>query len=93
MEKTVEEVLQPMPEHKCADCTKSKNEKCLCFNRPIDLDYNKCFFHSFYTPCVINFEPPENLEQIMEQEEREREESRLKAKGASRRNRDVIKSK
>lgn len=72
MEKTVEEVLQPMPEHKCADCTKSKNEKCLCFNRPIDLDYNKCFFHSFYTPYVINFEPPENLEQIMAKEEEER---------------------
>ena len=72
MEKTVEQALQPMPEHKCADCTKSKNEKCLCFNRPIDLDYNKCFFHSFYTPCVINFEPPDNLEQIMAEEEEER---------------------
>ena len=82
MENALEQALQPMPEHKCADCTKSRNEKCLCFNRPIDLDYNKCYFHSFYTPCVINFEPPENLEEIMEQEEREREASLAMAKGA-----------
>lgn len=79
MEEAMEKVLQPMPEHKCADCGKTFNGKCLCFNRPIDVDYNKCFLHSFYNPVVIKFEPPPNLEEIMAEEERE-QENRMKGK-------------
>ena len=50
----------------CNCCTKKTDDsRCLCFGRRIEPDYNRCYFHSNYTPIVAQFKVQDNLEQTM----------------------------
>ena len=57
------------PEHYCEDCTKRCLNRCTFFQRPVVKDWNRCFYHSYYSPVAASFRCPDNLEEIMKAEE------------------------
>jgi len=60
----------PEPKYYCSSCLKLKDEMtCDCFKRRVEPNYNRCFFHSFYTPQPISFAVVSNLEELMQLEE------------------------
>lgn len=63
----------PEPKWHCASCLKLKEDnKCDCFNRRVEPNFNRCFYHSHYSPVVASFKAPTNLEEIVKQEEERR---------------------
>lgn len=59
----------PEPKYHCASCLKLKGTTCDCFKRRVEPNYNRCFFHSNYSPVVASFKAPTNLEEIIKEEE------------------------
>jgi hypothetical protein len=57
-----------IPKRSCSSCTKFTSNYCTFYKRYVE-KYNKCFYHSFYS-SFQNFRPPENLEEIVEREEK-----------------------
>ena len=58
------------PKFYCATCTKLESGKyCACYKRRVEADYNRCFNHSAYNPALFNFKTPENIEEIIKEEE------------------------
>ena len=57
-----------IPQRFCNSCTKCITNRCNFFSRPVQF-YNRCFYHSFYSPLSISFRSPENLEEIIQREE------------------------
>lgn len=43
------------PKHTCRSCTKRCNNQCNVFKRHIELDYNKCFYHTLHEPTFFEF--------------------------------------
>ena len=61
----------PTPSYYCRDCNKRCGNRCTFFSRPIDMNFNRCFNHSFYSPIHAAFRATANLEQIViEQQEK-----------------------
>lgn len=50
----------------CANCTKGF---CGVHARPVDKNYNRCFYHSYYQPNSTVFKVANNLDEIMKQEQ------------------------
>lgn len=61
----------PIPKYLCNTCNKCIQNRCQVFKRYVEPSYNKCFYHSNYSPIIAEFKPPVNLKEIMEQEEKE----------------------
>lgn len=59
------------PKHFCQTCDKCDNNRCTFYNRPIVKDYNRCFNHSKYSPITVAFKAPDNLEEIVREEEKQ----------------------
>lgn len=57
------------PKFHCSSCTKRTENRCTFFNRHIEPDFNKCFYHSNYSPVLASFKPQENLEELVEKEQ------------------------
>lgn len=69
----VNKTTMPIPKYTCASCTKLKDGYfCDCFIRPVDKDNNKCFNHSNYVARVVVFKAPENLDTMVEEQEKKR---------------------
>ena len=70
--RTYKEVHEiPQPKHYCSTCTKLKSDNtCDCFKRRVEPNYNRCFFHSYYSPVAVSFKAPANLEEIIQEEEK-----------------------
>ena len=62
----------PIPKYLCMTCTKCVDTRCKVFNRYVEKTYNRCFYHSNYSPIIAEFKPPENLKEIIELEEQAR---------------------
>lgn len=62
--------LSRVPKYFCNSCTKCCNHYCSVFNRYVEVDYNKCIYHSNYTAVRVVFKVIPNLEAIMAQEEK-----------------------
>lgn len=61
----------PQPKHYCSTCAKLKSDKtCILFERRVEPDYNRCFFHSYYSPIEASFKVSANLEEIIKEEEK-----------------------
>lgn len=63
------ELKFPAPKYFCNSCDRCYNKRCSFFDRPIIPDYNRCYYHSKYSPVAIKFKAPDNLEQIIKEEE------------------------
>jgi hypothetical protein len=63
------EKKQPMPEYPCITCSHCSGKWCNCFNRHVDITFNRCFYHSNYRPIEAVFKVQEGLEQVIEREE------------------------
>lgn len=50
------------PKHTCRSCTKRCANQCNVFNRPIDLAYNKCMYHTLHEPTFFEFKADRELE-------------------------------
>ena len=62
-----QEVTQP--KYYCSTCTKcSIGNNCEVYQRRVEPNYNKCFYHSTYQPVVVIFKPLKNLETMIEEE-------------------------
>lgn len=59
------------PQYLCKTCTKCVNSRCTFYNRQVEVDYNKCFNHSNYSPIATSFRSPDNLEEIVRNEEKQ----------------------
>lgn len=59
-----------VPKYFCMSCKKRLNNRCSFFNRPVIKDYNRCFYHTNYSPVSAAFRIPDNLEEIMREEEK-----------------------
>jgi hypothetical protein len=69
----VNKTTQPTPKYYCSTCIKLKDGCfCDCFIRPVDAEHNKCFNHSNYSQRLIIFKAPDNLDAIIEAEEKKR---------------------
>lgn len=69
----VNKTTQPAPKYYCATCTKLKDGCfCDCFVRPVNPEQNRCFNHSNYAQRLIVFKAPENLEVLVEEEEKKK---------------------
>lgn len=53
------------PKYFCGSCEKCINNRCMVFQRHVIPDYNRCFYHSNYSPHVVLFKPITNLEEIV----------------------------
>ena len=62
--------LTRLPKFFCNSCTKCCNHHCLVFNRYVEIDYNKCLYHSNYIAATIVFKVSPNLDAIIAQEEK-----------------------
>lgn len=58
-----------IPKYHCSSCTKCIKSYCQYFNRHVIPSFNKCFFHSQYTPITGLFKVTDNLEEIIEKEQ------------------------
>ena len=55
------------PKFVCATCVKlSADNGCPVFQRPVEPDYNRCFYHSSYQPVVVIFRPVKNLDTMVD---------------------------
>lgn len=59
------------PDFYCESCSKRCENRCTFYNRYIVKDYNRCFNHSLYAPTTITFKIPDNLEEIIQKEEKQ----------------------
>ena len=59
------------PKHLCQSCSKCVENRCTFYNRPIVKDYNRCFNHSHYAPVTVAFKAPDNLEELVREEEKQ----------------------
>jgi hypothetical protein len=59
------------PKFTCRGCTNKEQGKnyCNCFSRPINPNYNRCFYHSNYESRVQTYQTPRNLEEIVKRNE------------------------
>lgn len=57
------------PKYFCKTCTKCVNSRCSVFDRHIEPDYNRCFNHSNYSPNIVPFKAPSNIEEIAKDNE------------------------
>lgn len=69
--KSEEKDVKP-PKYHCSTCTKCNKNWCSFFNRHIEKDFNRCFYHSNYSPILASFKPQENLELLVEKEQEKR---------------------
>ena len=53
----------------CKTCTHCQNKYCKVFKRPVDLKFNRCWFHSKHQPFAKVFKVKSNLEEIILMEE------------------------
>lgn len=65
---TKEEEVKP-PLYYCKSCTHCSHNYCSVFKRPIVNDYNKCFYHSNYSPISAVLQVSENIDEIIVQEQ------------------------
>ena len=71
-QQVLQEKEQPQPKYFCVTCTKLKNGNyCDCFQRHVEPNYNRCFYHSNYKPKIVKFKTSENLESIIKEEEKQ----------------------
>ena len=57
---------QPTPAYYCRDCARLSSDcTCAFFQRRVEPNFNRCFYHSFYSPVSATFRAPDNLEQII----------------------------
>jgi hypothetical protein len=69
----VQKTTQPTPKYYCSTCIKLKDGYfCDCFIRPVDAAHNRCFNHSNYSQRFIVFKAPENLDTMVEEQEKKR---------------------
>jgi hypothetical protein len=54
---------QPIPKYYCETCDKCKDNRCDTFNRYVDPEYNKCFYHTYYKPIPVVFKPSIDLKE------------------------------
>lgn len=80
------DALQPIPKHYCITCQKCCCTggniiqgmlsviccHCSFFNRRVEPDYNKCFYHSQYSPIHSVYKEPENIVEIALANEKKR---------------------
>lgn len=59
------------PDFYCESCSKRCENRCTFYNRPIVKDYNRCFNHSAYAPITVAFKAPDNLEELVREEEKQ----------------------
>ena len=57
------------PKFHCNSCTKRVENRCTFFNRHIEPDLNKCYYHSNYSPVLASFKVQENLDELVEKEQ------------------------
>lgn len=57
-----------VPTKMCSSCTHCSQKYCNVHARPVDVSFNRCFFHSNYQPEQQTFKAPSSLDLIMEQE-------------------------
>lgn len=62
-----QDFLLPIPKYYCRSCKRCNNKKCSFFNRYVELDYNKCFYHSNYNPTATKYVSPVNIKEIATQ--------------------------
>ena len=61
-----------IPKYTCKSCTKCSNKWCSFFNRRVEPNFNKCFNHTFYYTVTTKYKSPNNLEEIVKEEESRR---------------------
>lgn len=62
----VEKTKQPTPKYHCTSCAKlTDGMYCTCYQRPVDVNYNKCYNHSHYSPRKKVFKAVSNLTEIV----------------------------
>lgn len=80
------EALLPKPKYyckNCKSCTRTGGEiveglltavsyRCSFFDRRVNPNYNKCFSHSNYSPVHTKYKEPENLVELVLEEEEKR---------------------
>lgn len=55
----------PQPKYYCESCTKmTAGCVCQCFNRRVEPKFNRCFFHTSYSPVAQTYRSPENIQEI-----------------------------
>lgn len=65
--KEIQEVIPP--KYYCISCTRLHSLNiCDCFQRHVDPNYNRCYFHSNYVSHPVRYRTPANLEQIIQEE-------------------------
>lgn len=65
--KEIQEVIPP--KYHCSSCTHLQSLNiCDCFQRHVDPNYNRCYFHSNYVSHPVRYRTPANLEQIIQEE-------------------------
>lgn len=50
-----------VPKHYCKSCTKRCGNMCNVFNRRVELDYNKCVYHTLHEPTFFEFKSEAEL--------------------------------
>jgi hypothetical protein len=63
------EEIKP-PKYHCISCRNRIGNRCEFFKRPVVKDYNKCYYHTCYNPVSTVFKTPDNLEELIEAEEK-----------------------
>ena len=61
-----------IPKYTCKSCTKCSNKWCSFFNRRVEPTFNRCFSHTFYHTVTTKYKSPNNLEEIVKEEESRR---------------------
>lgn len=64
LEKARQGILLPIPKYYCNSCKRCNNKRCSFFDRYIEQDYNKCFYHSSYNPIATKYVSPPNIKEI-----------------------------
>lgn len=62
----------PEPKYYCESCYKLRGCTCDTFHRHVEPTYNRCFYHSHYTPVIASFQVVANLDQIVAEEEKKK---------------------
>ncbi len=55
---------QPTPKYYCESCDKCKDNRCETFNRYVEPEYNRCFYHTYYKPIPVKFRPAADCYEI-----------------------------
>ena len=60
------------PKYYCCDCKKRCENRCTFYDRPIIVNLNRCFNHSYYSPITALFKAKEDLEEVIKEQQHKR---------------------